>query len=169
MSRPKQSTRKPPKNWDTPIAQDIKRLEQIPPRTGRERLSRLEKLAMLDGIHHGLTDDQISAEHKMSTSTIQRFKRGLYDDPLSLFDMRVMCVASGSGRLVLAARSLTSTGSSSAMVTVPLLGEPMLWPGPGDRVSTTVSVPSLSASSIGVTMMDAEFCPARMTTVPDNA
>jgi hypothetical protein len=95
MSRPKQSTRKPPQNWETPIAQDIKRLEQIPPRTGREHLSRLEKLAMLDGIHHGLTDDQISAEHKMSTSTIQRFKRGLYDDPSSLFDMRVIGVDMG--------------------------------------------------------------------------
>ncbi len=90
MSRPKQSTRKPPKNWETPIAQDIKRLEQKPPRTGSESPSRLEKLAMLDGIHHGLTGDQTSAEHKISTRTIQRFKRGLYDDPLSLFDMRVI-------------------------------------------------------------------------------
>ncbi len=95
MSRPKQSIRKPPKNWETPIAEDIKRLEQKPPRTGRERLSRLEKLAMLDGIHHGLTGDQISAEHKISTSTIQRFKRGLYDDPLSVFDMRVIGVDMG--------------------------------------------------------------------------
>ncbi len=96
MSRPKQSTRKPPQNWDTPIAQDVKRLEQKPPRASRERLSRLEKLAMLDGIHHGLTGEQISAEHKMLTSTIQRFKRGLNDDPLSLFDMRVIGVDMGT-------------------------------------------------------------------------
>ncbi len=95
MSRPKQSTRKPPQNWETPIAQDIKRLEQKPPRASRERLSRLDKLAMLDGIHHGLTYDQISAEHKMSTSTIQRFKLDLYDDPLSIFDMRVIGVDMG--------------------------------------------------------------------------
>ena len=95
MLRPKQSNRIPPKNRETPISQDIKNLKQFPPRTGNEWLSGLEKLAMLDGIHHGLTGDQISAEHKMSTRTIRRFKQGLHDDPLSLFDQRVIGVGIG--------------------------------------------------------------------------
>ncbi len=92
MSRPKQSDAVPPKNRETPISRDIRYLKQLPPRARNERLSRLEELAMLDGIYHGLTGDQISAEHKMSTRTIRRFRQGLYDDPLSLFDLRVIGV-----------------------------------------------------------------------------
>ncbi len=95
MSRPKQSDGIPLKNRETPIARDISYLKQLPPRARNERLSRLEEFAMLDGIYHGLTSDQISAEHKMSTSTIRRFKQGLYDDPLSLFDLRVIGVDMG--------------------------------------------------------------------------
>lgn len=68
---------------------DLKLLESMPPR-GKNRLSNLERMAMLHGIDRGLSPSRISAKWKMRKSTVRMFRRSLYDDFLSIFRLRVV-------------------------------------------------------------------------------
>ena len=88
---PRQHTGIPPKNRLPPIMDDLKELESMPPRTGYgDRMSDLERMAMLHGIDLGMRVGRIAVRWKMSKSSVQRFKRGLYDRPLSIFQLRVV-------------------------------------------------------------------------------
>ena len=90
MSSPKQSDAVPPKNRETPISRDIRYLEQLPPRARNEKLSVLEKLAIINGMHSGLTVSLIAKTYKMSASTVKGFKSGMLCDPLSVFNLPVV-------------------------------------------------------------------------------
>ena len=88
---PRQHTGIPPKNRLPPIMDDLKELESMPPRTGYgDRLSDLERMAMLHGMDLGMPVGRIAARWKMSKSSVQRFKRSIYDDFLSIFRLRVV-------------------------------------------------------------------------------
>ena len=71
--------------------EDLKELESMPPRSGRgDPLCALERMAMLHGIYRGLTPVRIGAIWKMSPSTVKTFRRGIYDDPLSVLRMKTV-------------------------------------------------------------------------------
>ncbi len=50
----------------------------------------LERLAMLYGIYRGCTQVRIHKEWGMSVSAVRDFKRGIYDDFLSVFRLHVI-------------------------------------------------------------------------------
>ncbi len=61
------------------------------PRTSnREPLSRLEKLAILDGLKDGVGPTRIADLWGISKRTVREFKSKLYDNPLSLFYYNVI-------------------------------------------------------------------------------
>ncbi len=61
------------------------------PRTSnREPLSRLERLAILDGLKDGVGPTRIAALWGISKRTVREFKSKLYDNPLSLFHYNVI-------------------------------------------------------------------------------
>ncbi len=61
------------------------------PRTSKhEQLSRLERLAILDGLCDGVGPTRIGALWGLSKRTVREFKSKLYDDPLSLFHHNVI-------------------------------------------------------------------------------
>jgi len=69
----------------------LDKLREKPPRaTNREPLSRLERMAILDGLCDGDAPGRISSQWNISTRTIRQFKSKLFDNPLSLFDYNVI-------------------------------------------------------------------------------
>ena len=81
----------PPIIRKPPIAEDLDKLREKPPRaTNREPLSRLERMAILDGLCDGDAPGRIATQWKISTKTVRLFKSRLYDDPLSLFHYNVI-------------------------------------------------------------------------------
>ena len=81
----------PPIIRKPPIAEDLDKLREKPPRaTNREPLSRLERMAILDGLCDGDAPGRISSQWNISTRTIRQFKSKLFDNPLSLFDYNVI-------------------------------------------------------------------------------
>lgn len=90
MPRTKESMGIPSISRQTPIMLDIKILKQLPPRAPNGRLLMLEKLAIINGIHRGLTVSRIAKTYKMSVRTVNRFKAGLFGDPLSVFNLPVV-------------------------------------------------------------------------------
>ena len=81
----------PPAIRKPPIAEELKRLRELPPRTtNREALSGLERLAILNGIRDGLSPSRIATQWSMSSKTVQRFKSWIYDEPLRIFHFHVV-------------------------------------------------------------------------------
>ncbi len=81
----------PPIIRKPPIAEELDKLREKPPRaTNREPLSRLERMAILDGLCDGDAPGRIATQWKISTKTVRLFKSRLYDDPLSLFHYNVI-------------------------------------------------------------------------------
>ena len=81
----------PPISRKPPIAEELEKLHEKPPRTGnRVPLSRLEKLAILDGLCDGEAPGRIAAQWKISERAVRDFKSRLFDDPLSLFHYNVI-------------------------------------------------------------------------------
>ncbi len=87
MSR--QRTGIPPKNRLAPVMDDLKELSSMPSK-GSDRICDLERMAMLHGIDCGMSVDRIAGIWRISKSSVQRFKRGLYGKPLSVFELRVI-------------------------------------------------------------------------------
>ncbi len=66
-------------------------MREKPPRSSnREPLSRLERLAILDGLCDGVGPSRIARQWNISKRTVREFKSKLYDDPLSLFHHNVI-------------------------------------------------------------------------------
>ena len=64
------------------------KLRELPPRTtNREPLSRLERLAILNGFRGGLSTSRIATQWSMSDKTVQRLKGRIYAEPLSFYSM----------------------------------------------------------------------------------
>ena len=81
----------PPIIRKPPIAEELDKLREKPARaTNREPLSRLERLAILDGLCDGDAPGRIATQWNISTRTIRQFKSNLFDDPLSLFHYAVI-------------------------------------------------------------------------------
>jgi len=81
----------PPIIRKPPIAEDLDKMREKPPRaTNREPLSRLERMAILDGLCDGDAPGRIATQWKISTKTVRLFKSRLFDDPLSLFHYHVI-------------------------------------------------------------------------------
>ncbi len=80
----------PPSKKRPPIAEELEKLREMGPRTGHEQLSRLEKLAILDGLCDGVGPTRIADLWGISKRTVREFKSKLYDNPLSLFDHNVI-------------------------------------------------------------------------------
>ena len=73
------------------IAEELEKLREMGPRTSnREPLSRLEKLAILDGLQDGVGPTRIANLWGISKRTVRAFKSKLYDEPLSLFHYNVI-------------------------------------------------------------------------------
>ena len=73
------------------IVKELERLREKPPRAGPTvPLSQLERLAILNGIRDGDAPSRIAAQWNISTSTIERVKTKLYDDPLSIFEYHIV-------------------------------------------------------------------------------
>jgi len=74
-----------------PIAEELEKLREMGPRTSnREPLSRLEKLAILDGLKDGVGPTRIASLWGISKRTVREFKSKLYDNPLNLFHYNVI-------------------------------------------------------------------------------
>ena len=74
-----------------PIWEELEKLREKPPRSSnRQPLSRLERLAILDGLKDGVGPTRIAALWDISKRTVSDFKSRLYDDPLSLFHYNVI-------------------------------------------------------------------------------
>ncbi len=73
-----------------PIMRDLKELEGLPPREKGETLSDLERLGILYGIYWRMSPGRIHKHYGMSAGSISRFKRGIYDNPLSVFRLHVV-------------------------------------------------------------------------------
>ncbi len=81
----------PPISRKPPIAEELEKLREKPPRTGnRVPLSRLEKLAILDGLKDGESPARIGSQWNISKRTVSEFKSRLFDAPLSLFHYNVI-------------------------------------------------------------------------------
>ena len=60
----------PPVLRNPPIAEELDKLRELPPRTtNREPLSRLERLAILNGLRGGLSTSRIATQWSMSVKT----------------------------------------------------------------------------------------------------
>jgi len=66
------------------------RLKELPPRSGRDWLSMLEREAILVGMYWGLTQKRICDHWNLSPSAVKRFRNDLYEAPLSLFNLPVI-------------------------------------------------------------------------------
>ncbi len=76
---------------EAPIAQEIRRMREYPPRgKGRTQLSRLERLAVLNGLRDGVAVSRIAEDLKCSRRTVSYVKERLYDYPLTIFDLDVI-------------------------------------------------------------------------------
>ncbi len=74
-----------------PIAEELEKLREMGPRTSnREPLSRLERLAILDGLKDGVGPTRIASLWGISKRTVREFKSKLYDNPLNLFHYNVI-------------------------------------------------------------------------------
>ena len=74
----------PPIIRKPPVAEELDKLREKPPRvTNREPLSRLERMAILDGLCDGDGPGRIATQWKISTKTVRLFKGRLFDNPLS--------------------------------------------------------------------------------------
>ena len=81
----------PPRHRTAPVMEDLKELGQMPPRSRKgDRLSALEKLAMLHGFDLGMPMIKIANRWNLSQVTVSRFNKSLADDPLSVFKLRVV-------------------------------------------------------------------------------
>ncbi len=81
----------PPSKKKPPIAEELEKLREKPPRTSnRQPLSRLERLAILDGLKDSESPARIGNQWNLSKRTVREFKSRLYDDPLSLFHYGVI-------------------------------------------------------------------------------
>ncbi len=80
----------PPHPRKPPIAGELETLAKLPPRTRGESLSALERLAVLNGLRYGLTPGRIAKQHGFSKKTVQRIKSRIYEDPLSIFHLKVI-------------------------------------------------------------------------------
>ena len=70
---------------------DLTDLEAMAPRSPNgDRLTNLEKLAMLHGFDLGMPMIKIATRWNMSQVTVRRFKKTLTNDPLSVFKLRVV-------------------------------------------------------------------------------
>ncbi len=117
---PKQHAGIPPRHRPPPVMDDLKELESMAPRSPNgDRLTDLEKLAMLHGFDLGMPMIKIANRWNLSQVTVRRFNKSLTDDPLSVFKLRVVqrignglfqCRMCGEprSRLVLAQRHLLS-------------------------------------------------------------
>ncbi len=85
---PRQHTGIPPRNRPAPVVDDLKELESMPHKGNR--LTDLEKLAILHGMDLGMPMVKIATRWNMSQVTIRRFKKTLTNDPLSVFKLRVV-------------------------------------------------------------------------------
>ena len=66
----------PPAIRKPPIAEELKRLRELPPRTtNREALSGLERLAILNGIRDGLSPSRIATQWSMPGRTVSNALR----------------------------------------------------------------------------------------------
>ena len=76
---------------EAPIAQEIRRMREYPPREkGRTRLSRLERLAVLNGLRDGVAASLIAKDLNCSVRTVRYVKEKLYNYPLTIFDLDVI-------------------------------------------------------------------------------
>ncbi len=77
---------------EAPIAQEIRRMREYPPRLEghKTRLSRLERLAVLNGLRDGMAVSRIAVDLNCSARTISSIKHRLYDYPLTIFDLDVI-------------------------------------------------------------------------------
>ncbi len=76
---------------EAPIAQEIRRMREYPPRReGRTQLSKLERLAVLNGLRDGVAVSRIAEDLKCSVRTVRYVKERLYDYPLTIFDLDVI-------------------------------------------------------------------------------
>ncbi len=74
-----------------PIWEELEKLREKPARTSnREPLSKLERLAILDGLCDGVGPSRIGSQWNISKRTVSEFKSRLYDNPLSLFHYNVI-------------------------------------------------------------------------------
>ena len=80
----------PPHPRKPPIVGELETLSKLPVRTRGESLSALEHLAVLNGIRYGLTPARIAKQHGFSKTTVQRIKNRIYQNPLSIFELRVI-------------------------------------------------------------------------------
>ena len=80
----------PPHLRKPPIAGELETLSKLPERERGESLSSLERLAVLNGLRYGLTPGRIAKQHGFSKTTVQRIKGRIYEEPLSIFDLKVI-------------------------------------------------------------------------------
>ena len=81
----------PPTKRKPPIWEELEKLREKPARSSnRQPLSRLERLAILDGLKDGVGPTRIAALWGISKRTVREFKSKLYDNPLSLFHHNVI-------------------------------------------------------------------------------
>ncbi len=81
----------PPTKKKPPIWEELEKLREKPARSSnRQPLSRLERLAILDGLKDGESPSRIGGQWNMSKRTVSDFKSRLYDEPLSLFHYQVI-------------------------------------------------------------------------------
>ncbi len=74
-----------------PIWEELEKLREKPARSSnRQPLSRLERLAILDGLKDGESPARIGHQWNISKRTVSDFKSRLYDEPLSLFHYQVI-------------------------------------------------------------------------------
>ncbi len=74
-----------------PIWEELEKLREKPARSSnRQPLSRLERLAILDGLKDGESPARIGRQWNISKRTVSDFKSRLYDEPLSLFHHQVI-------------------------------------------------------------------------------
>ncbi len=77
---------------EAPIAQEIRRMREYPPRLEghKTQLSRLERLAVLNGLRDGVAVSRIAEDLKCSRRTVSYVKERLYDYTLTIFDLDVI-------------------------------------------------------------------------------
>ncbi len=69
-----------------PIWEELEKLREKPPRTSnRQPLSRLERLAILDGLNDGESPSRIGSQWNISKRTVSEFKSRLFDNPLRAY------------------------------------------------------------------------------------
>ncbi len=74
-----------------PIWEELEKLREKPARSSnRQRLSRLERLAILDGLCDGDAPGRIAAQWNISVRPVREFKGKLFDNYLSLFHYNVI-------------------------------------------------------------------------------